>query len=345
MDEDILAELDRQLTNVNLDKYWVRKIGDFELWLTTIDYTQSNKVKKVLEGEFGLEEAKRVTLSAAIVGVNGNDLRPLRAVGKTIKVRSRDGKNNELVDLPEVIYRKIANWDAEFIDVVFDVYSDIMESHKKDLVKEIVFENAKSPEAELEELEERAASLRERLGKPPLIEAQRLDLTDEPRTEEGDGSPSAPTDAELEELAQTARQEEGAPKEPVSFTGDEDDFDPFAHVKAMRGPAQAPPDQQQTFVAPSAPPPVPVPVPSAPASAAPSAIEAAIAQRRASSPIPGAAPAMVRPAVKAHAAQPSVPSEVLEKGAARIVVDPPKVNPNPAAQSKNPRFRNAGLPR
>jgi len=342
MDEDILAELDRQLTNVNLDKYWVRKVGDFELWLTTIDYTQSNRVKKVLEGEFGLEEAKRVTLSAAIVGVNGSDLRPLRAAGKTIKVRGRDGKTNELVDLPEVIYRKIANWDAEFIDVVFEVYSDIMESHKKDLVKEIVFENAKSPEAELEELEERAAALRERLGKPPLIEAQRLDLGDEPRAE--DAGASVPTDEELEGLAQAA-QDEGSSREPVSFDGAEEDFDPFAHVKAMRA-QQAPPEPQApAFVAQSAPPPVPVPVPSAPTSSAPSAIEAALAQRRSSAPISGAAPAMVRPAVKAHAAQPSVPSEVLEKGAARIVVDPPKVNPNPATQSKNPRFRNAGLPR
>jgi len=38
-----------------------------------------------------------------------------------------------------------------------------------------------------------------------------------------------------------------------------------------------------------------------------------------------------------------VPSEILEKGAQRVVVDPPKVNPNPGGQSKNPRFRNAGI--
>jgi hypothetical protein len=336
MDEDILSELDRQLTSVNLDKYWVRKIGDFELWLTSIDYTQSNKVKKVLDGEFGLEEAKRVTLSSAIVWVNGVDLRPLRAAGKTIKVKDKAGKA-ELVDLPEYVYRKIANWDVEFVEVVFDVYADVMESHKKDLVKNIVFENVKSPEDVLDDLEQRAASLRARLGKPPLVEAQRLDL--EPGVEESvadsqDDPPSeeGPEDAPEQEAAPLPVAARQAPRVESSFHGAEDDFDPFEAVKnAARAPAPS-----AVAAAPSAPPSVPVPVPTA---GQPSAIEEAMARRRGQ--VPSAAPALLRPLV----AQPSVVDEVLEKSAARLVVDPPSVNPAPGSQSRNPRFRNAGVPR
>lgn len=334
MDEDILSELDRQLTNVSLDKYWVRKVGDLELWLSSIDYVQSNRVKKVLEGEFGLEEAKRVTVSAALVGINGVDLRPLRLAGKTIKVKDRAGKG-ELVDLPEYVYRKIAGWDVEFVETVFDVYADIMESHKRDLVKDIVFENAKSPQDELDDLEQKAASLRARLGKPPLVEAARLDR--EPVEDDLGPEPDAQEDPAPPE------EQDGPPEKPsdVSYLGPEDDFDPFEAVKkvgraASSRSAPAVSSSSPAAVGPSAPPAAPVPVPPV---APPSAIEEAMARRR------GVAPSAAPPVVRPLAAQPSVPDEVLERKSARVVADPPSVNPAPGAQSLNPRFRNAGLPR
>ncbi len=347
MDEDILAQLESTLTNVNLDNYQVRKVGDFELWLAPIDYTQSNKIKKVLEGEFGLEEAKRVTLSSAIIGVNGMDLRPLRDAGKTIKVKGRDGKSNELVDLPEFVYRKIARWDVEFVDVVFDVYSDIIESHKRRLVKDITFENMRSPEEELSELEEKAASLRERLGKPPLVEARRLDLDgdageqlDSGPEEEPVEDPEARTVSPQEDEPPDLSVRKTPPKAPPTVSlGDDDDFDPFEVLKASRQPESPPPIAAAPPISSPIPPSVPVPTP-APARmpATPSEIELAMARRNASSPLSQSVPDVIRP----HLAQPSVPVEVIESAAAPVVVDPPRVNPGSGSQSRNPRFRNAG---
>lgn len=319
MDEDILAELDRHLTDVNLDKYWVKKVGDFELWLTVIDYVHSNKVKKAIEGEFGLEEAKRVTLSAAIVGVNGTDLRPLRRLGKTIKVRGK-GKNDELVDLPEYVYRKIASWDVEFVDVVFDVYSDIMESHKKDLVKDLVFENAKTDEEELESLEERASSLRMRLGKPPLVEAVRLEdapADDGPITPVGEG--------DEEEAPVEPRKPPSAPSSGES--ADPEDFDPFTAV-----PVPTPVSAPSPLVVP-----VPHETPAIPTT--PSAIDRALAARRGSSPL---RPEMAQVQEVARVGQPSVPEEVIEKSSARVVVDRPQVDVPVGQQNRNPRFRRSG---
>lgn len=321
MDEDILAELDRHLTDVNLDKYWEKQVGDHTLWLTTIDYLHSNKVKEVIQGEFGLEEAKRVTLSAAIVGVNGVDLRPLRRKGKTLKVKGKDGKA-ELIDLPEYVYRKIANWDVEFVDVVFDVYSDIMETHKKDLVKNLVFENAKTDAEELENLEERVAALRQKLDMPPLVEAERLRPQEDARPEEAvEEEPVAPAPAEegLEDPG-----DDPFPGPRTSFSGPEKDFDPFSAV-----PVPEP-----------APSPIVVPVPSEASAnpSTPSAIERALLARRSSSPI-SQAPASAQPLV----AQPSIASdEVIERPAARVVADVPLINPGAGSQSRNPRFRRHG---
>lgn len=318
MDEDILAELDRQLTEVNLDKYWVKKVGGYELWLSVIDYVQSNKVKKAIEGEFGLEEAKRVTLSASIVGVNGSDFRGLRRVGKTLKVKGK-GNKDELVDLSEYIYRKIANWDVDFVDVVFDAYSDIMESHRKDLVKELVFENSKTDEEELEVLEERAASIRMKLGKPPLVEA--VKLSDEPGTaREEDPAPEGGGE-EAPEEGEELQFPDPPPRKPEQSEGD---FDPFSAV-----PVPAPARQAAV--------PVPAPPEASATPTTPSAIERAMAARNGSSPMrPDVAP------VSAHIGQPNVPEEVIEKSSARLVVDRPTVDPHVAQQNRNPRFRRQG---
>ncbi len=320
MERDILAELDEQLTDVNLEKYWVKKVGDYELWLTVVDYENSNRVKKAMEGEFGFEEAKRRTLSAAIVGVNGVDFRPLRRAGKTLKVKGKVAGKDELVDLPEYVYRKIASWDVEFVEVVFDVYTDIMESHKKALLKDLVFENARTDEEELEFLEEKVAALRQKLDMPPLVAAARIDLRDDAPEEEQE------EDAPEEE--EPSEEEQDVPPSPpgTSFVGDENAFDPFSAVPLA---AQS-----------SAPSPLAVPIPSAESAmpTTPSAIERAMANRRGSLPIqPQVSAVPAQPFV----AQPSVPEEVIEKSSARVLVAPPNINPSVSQQNQNPRFRRA----
>jgi len=340
-DDDIIAEIDRELSNVNLDKCWKKQIGDLNLWFSTVSYEHSNLAKKSLKEEFGLEETKRVTLSAAIVGFGETDLREYRITGKKFKVKGKDGKQ-VFLSLQEFIYSRIANWDAEFVDLAYDVFADLMASHNKDLSKNIVFENARTPLEELEELEERAADMRRTLGLPPLVEAQRLaDAVEE-------ASQEAPPEEE------PVRDEAPAPSAAdVDYEGAEEDFDPFQAVK--RGAARVarpaepaasdpdpepvrPPredvsamsdDEELPFPKAGASVPVPTPPPAEPRT--PSAIESAMAARSRSTPL--------APGVPTHVAQPSVPSEVIEKPAAVQVVQPPRFDPKASAQSRNPRFR------
>lgn len=342
LDEDVIADLDRQLSNVNSEKYWPRKIGDLDIWFSTVSFEHSNLAKKSLQQEeFGLEETKRVTLSAAIVGVNGLDLRQARIQDKPIKIKGPDGKY-QFLSLQEFIYRRIAKWDAEFVELAYEVFADIMASHNRDMAKDLVFENARTPLEELEELEEKVANARQKLGLPPLVEAQRI-ADQAPEAAPAEAAP-AEGDLEVEPEEEPVR---APPPADVDFEGPEDDFDPFKAVKApQRGPsaepAQARPPRADVSVLeeddlPLPPrrsaPAVPVPDPPSAEPKTPSAIELALEQRRNSSPL--------AKGVGAHVAQPSVPSEVIEKPAVRSQVLPPSLDPKAASQSPNPRFRRA----
>ncbi len=353
LDEDIIADLDRHLSNVNSEKYWPRKIGDLEIWFSTVSFEHSNLAKKSLQQEeFGLEETKRVTLSAAIVGVNGLDLRQARTQDKPIKVKGADGKF-KFLSLQEFIYQRIAKWDAEFVDLAYEVFADLMASHNKEMAKDIVFENARTPLEELEELEERVANARQKLGLPPLVEAQRLDGQ---ASEDGPVEVSAPdpvpdpVPVPVPEDDFSEESEQPAPPGAIDFEGSEEDFNPFQAVKAgaARVQRREPPADPQPARPPRADvavleeddlpipprrsaPAVPVPDPPSAEPRTPSAIEVALEQRRRSSPLAHG--------VSAHVAQPSVPAEVIEKPAARAQVAPPSLDPKAAQQSRNPRFR------
>ncbi len=325
MDEDILAELDKKLSNVNLDKTWTKKIGDHEVVFTTLDYVQLTKTKAALEkgGDNTVDEVKRLTLAGSIVGFDGADLSSYRTSGKTLKVRGKDGKA-ELIDLSEFLYRKIAGWDGEFIDLAFEVFSDIMDGHRKSMVKDIKFENARSAEEELEALEERAASIRQGMGLPPLVPAARLDSDDGEEEGRRESRPPAP-ELRIPDLEDDA---EPAPPGAASFVGDEEDFDPFAAIRSAVAPMARPPAPAPA-PAPSSPPAsldVPVPVPSRSPARVPSDASRAVKM------IDGVP-------VPVHVAQPSVSSDVLDSPASRTHADFPSIDVKPSSQNRNPRFR------
>lgn len=349
MDDDFLEELDRRVSNINLDKYWERKFGDLVLWLSPIDYTQQIRVKEVLRQEANpnaLEETKRVTLSGAIVGIGSEgdvmDLRPKRLAGKVIRIRGKGGKD-ELVDLPEFLYRKISNWDAEFIDLVFDVYADVLQSHRKTMEKDLRFENLKDPRDELQELEEKAAEIRRDLGLPPTVEAKKLDGTAPPDVEETPAEGGVP---ESEEPAEAVPPADGPPPPPEEPPPDPpppasialdplpetelDDFDPFKTVSASSPrpqPPAPPPESPRSFVVPQ--PPAQVRSP----------IQEELARRTGAAPGAPVRPGVVGAPVRVHRAQPSVSVDVLESPADRTPVAPPRINPGPEGQSPNPRWR------
>jgi hypothetical protein len=184
MDSEFLQQLDKALSYVGTDKVWMRTIGGREIKFSPIPVPGQEKVNETLnQSELGsniILESKRVTLSFGIVGIDGIDLVEYRNAGPIFSSTSRDGKPVK-VTLDRYIYDKIKTWGGQFLDDVFTVYADLLESHQKDNLKDIKFENAKDPEVELLELEARVTELRKMLNKPPLIDA---DKQSEPVNEE-----------------------------------------------------------------------------------------------------------------------------------------------------------------
>jgi hypothetical protein len=116
-----------------------------------------------------INETKRVTLSFSIVGINELDLREYRDNIPRFPGISKDGSKVK-VTLDRYIYNKMTYWGAQYIDDVFSVFADLIETDQKENLKNIKFENAKDPESELEELQKKVDELREALGKPRLVE-------------------------------------------------------------------------------------------------------------------------------------------------------------------------------
>lgn len=348
MDDDFFEELDRKVSNPAADVSWERTIGGVNIVFAPIDFEHQAKVNETLQrddlGTQVLQETKRISMAAAIVGVNGVDLRKL--AGKQLTIQGRDGKKKS-VDVAGYMYEKMRGWDSEFLDACFSVFADLMESHRKKLVDAVTFENAKDPREELLELEARAAEIREGLGMPPLVEAgseaarTESDFTADDREELEDQEapdfdpfevqppPEAPAAAAPPPAPPRASEDQPGPPS--------DEIPEEAFQAAARGekpslsdgvpvPVQPRPEQ------PYAPPPVPQP----PADKKPeqSPIERAMAARQ-------AAPNRVirgRMDIKGHKAQPSVEQEVVEQPAERIHTQPPKIDRDPAVQNRNPRF-------
>ncbi len=321
MDENFLQELDKHVSFVNTDKVWKREVGSHVLWISPIDFTQQAKVYEVLQkspAENSLMETKRTTLANAIVGIDDYDLRPYRYSGKSFKVQRPDGKT-EAVDLAGYLYSKMSRWDSEYIDVAFDVFADLMETHKRETVGNLKFDNMKSPREELLELEAKAAVLRERLSLPPLVE----------KGSDGASGPLAEDD-----------HEEYDRENVEAESGFDESFNPFEAKVVEEQPEPAPPPpaksraprtiEEPAWPATDVSTAVPVPLPPGPAM---SPIDIAMASRQAAP-----RPVSAFDGIAAHPATPSVSSDVVEKPAARVVAAPPTVSPSPATQSRNPRF-------
>src|SRR5271169_367464 len=173
MEPDFISELDKTLSNVGTDIHWKRKVGPLELWISPLSVTGQEKVTlAVAKAELGTNivgESKRITLSNAIVGVNNSDLREFRGGAPIFPVKNRE---NKIVKTPleQYLYSKMAQWSAQYLDDVFEVYADLMETFQKQNLKNIKFDNAKDPNIELQELEQRVSNLRTQLGLPQLVE-------------------------------------------------------------------------------------------------------------------------------------------------------------------------------
>lgn len=176
MDEEFFKQLDEALTDIGADKYWERQIGGHTVWLSPVPFKSQHKINELLTNdELGpnvVGEVKRTTLSYSIVGFDGFDLRPYRDETPRFPIVDHREKKRVKVALHTYLYHKIEDWGTEWIDSAFEVFSDIIESVRKDNLKEVKFENTKDKREELAELEEKVAELRIDLGLPPMVEVK-----------------------------------------------------------------------------------------------------------------------------------------------------------------------------
>lgn len=186
MDENFFKQLDEALTNVGSDKYWERTIGGHVVWLSPVPFKSQHKINELLtNNEIGtnvIGEVKRMTMSYAIVGFDGFDLRPYRNETPQFPAFDPREKKQLKVALHKYLSYKMDEWGTEWVDSAFDVFADIMETIRKDNLKEVKFENARSRQEELAELEEKVRDLRNELEMPPLVE---LDVNEKSKSEPG----------------------------------------------------------------------------------------------------------------------------------------------------------------
>ena len=336
MDEAFFQELDAHITNVGTDKCWKRKVGDLEIWFSPIPYTAQLKANETIANEDlgtgAVQETKRVALSHSIVGFDQFDLRKYRDAGPVFPMnvmekdaRGKVSQKSVRVDLPKYIYVKIAGWDSELVDIAFQIFADLMESNKKDSMREVRFENAKDPVDELAEMEARASELRDQLKLPQMVEAPE----DEEDEEEPARGPAAASREDLEE--DEPLDVPNVPPVPAA------PFDPFQPVSQSASVPDPVPDPVRS---------VPVPEPDG---RRPSPIEMELQRRGAVQPTPHAPPLLDgRPGAptsspdRPYAATPSVDVGIIEQPGERKVVDPPKIDRKTVGQSRNPRFSPPG---
>lgn len=320
---DFIEELEKAVTNAGSDQVWKKTIGGVELWFSPMTFVGQEKTNETLgRDDLGVNvvyESKRCTLSNSIVGIGKLDFRPWRAGQAVFPVINKEGKQVK-VSLEKYLFEKMSTWGGQYVDDVFSVYADLIESHQKENLKEIRFENAKDPKLELLELEARAAELRKQLNMPPLVE---------------EGSPAARGPEEPSEEMEAQETPVRGPGGPIE--GDPD-FDPFKPVRsdgmpqhvveaesARPGARRAAASVQRPFVPEVAP--RVEPVPSAPEPPPPPLTpEEELFQAQQVAP----RPALVIPV------PPVNPDEVLEIPAEKKMVPPPRIDVVP--QNTNPRF-------
>ncbi len=321
MEPDFIAELERTFTNVGTDVFWKKKIGKLEIWLSPLSVTGQERVTAALEkatqGVNIVGESKRITLANTIVGVNGSDLREFRNGPLSFPSKNREGKPVN-VTLEKYLYDKMAGWSTDYLDDVFSVYADLMESFQKQNLSGVTFENAKDPHLELLELERKASALRAQLGLPPLVEKASSEAQKGPDLE-----PSP------EDIAEAIAEEERLSKQG---TETQEDFNPFKPIQPQAEPQpEAPAPVSQPVAAARQPPPSPPPQPSM--------TMPAVLPPNLRRPLPGAA--QESSPDRPHIATPSVANEVIEKPAEKPTGRP---QIDQAQGHINPRFSQPNRP-
>ena len=326
MEPDFISDLDTTLSNVGTDVHWKRKVGSLELWISPLSITGQEKVTAAVnKAELGTNivgESKRVTLSNSIVGVNEKDLRSYRGGAPAFPSRTKEGKLVN-VRLEEYLYSKMANWSAQYIDDVFAVYADLMETFSKETLKDVKFENAKDPHVELQELEQRVSTIRASLGMPQLGEK-----TD-------DEEPTEFSNDQIAEALEREAEDDKRGKTPP------EDFDPFRAVP-RQAPVQRPdPIQEQLPQAQPLQPPTQsfVPPPSGPPQ--PNMSMPAVLPQNLRRPMPAGPEAQESSPDRPHIPMPSVQNEVIHQPAHRSAERPKIDQPQGGI---NPRFNPASRP-
>lgn len=309
MEDGFLQDLDAHLSNIGSDEHWIREIGGKKIWFSPIPFDGQTKVNEVLGNESlktnVFSETKRVTLSYAIVGIDTIDLRQYRNDREIFPVLDARLKKEVKVSLNKYLYVKLQAWGAEFIDIAFDVFADLMQTFRRTSMENCTLENVKDPMTELAEIESRAAELRRGLGLPALIEA---------RSRRQD-----PDDLD-EDIPESARESE-----------DSDEFNPFKTVRDDVIPdAPKPVESVQSI-------PIPAPPQARHASAAARAAEIAAAESDLPLGSPGR-PHVAIPSVSAEVMEPPV-------GPTGMSAVRPSVGPmvdHIPKQSVNTRFHKPG---
>jgi hypothetical protein len=311
MDQDFIAELDAALSNVGSDVLWKRTIGGVELWISPLQLLGQEKVAETINkmdlGANIINESKRMTLAHAIVGIGEHDLRQYRDGSPVFPIPGKDGKSARTT-LDRYLYHKLGTWGAEYINDVFSVYADLMESFQKENVKDIRFDNAKDLREELAEVQARVFELRQQLNMPPLVEG------DEP----------ADPEVSANEGFEPPDESSDEPSEPTPPTS----FDPFTVAPQQARPAPVRPAQ----VAIPLEPPV---LSGAAAERAREAAEIEASLHRAPEP-------QLAAPVQQEVVAP-VRHDVVDKPASREPVTPPVIDKTNI--SRNPRFRPPTSPR
>ena len=306
MDQDFIAELDVALSNVGSDVLWKRNIGGVELWISPLQLSGQMKVAETINkmdlGANIVNESKRMTLAHSIVGIGEHDLRQYRDGSAVFPVPGKDGKPVKTT-LDRYLHHKLGSWGAEFINDVFLVYADLMETFQRNNIKDIKFDNAKDSREELAELQARVYEIRQQLMMPPLVEGSEPADQEISDREGFEPPPEPPEDSEE--------------PEPSLSTS----FDPFTVAPQRARPAQTGPVTGLTV-------PSETPVPSGPA-----------AQRAREMAEIESVNQPVQPVQPVQVVQPESPVrlDVVDKQVSRGPVDPPVIDRTNV--SRNPRFR------
>ncbi len=340
---DFIAELEKAITNAGADEVWKRTIGDKVLWLSPVQSTGQEKTNEMLANpELGVNvvfESKKITLSHAIVGIGELDLRQYRGGAAVFPILNKEGKPVK-VRLEEYIFYKMKGWGGQYVDDVFAVYADLLETHQKNNLKEIRFENAKDPRLELLELETRVAELRSQLGMPPLVEQGSPAARAAKGGGSDDGSGQGSDTGADGELEPAPPKPKAAAKSPVP---DDPDFNPFSTVRndgvpqhvqeaearrdGRRPPAPQPQSVQRPYVPPTAPALEPLP-------RTPTPEDELFSGPAAGSLGPAEDPVLMRP--RAIPLPPVDAGDVIEAPAERVQAPPPRIDS--VQQNVNPRF-------